>query len=236
MTILIFLITALPDELLCVVFKYFSLKEIINKLGLVCRRWRRITESDILWTDVCLDEWGITHLSEDQLKTIIKHARGFRNFSVAYIDVKKHRFKETQSTAHAICNSLCLSHGLNYLNLSGQLVSNLTFLQGTCQLEYLILNDCIALKDISPISFDKNLTFLLLNRVVIHEGELLQSVLPLSNLFFLGVKGNELSLESLKEMCRTFCKLSVLNLDLNIVNRSEFLSLASEFDITVNNA
>ena len=189
----------------------------------------------MLWTNVCLDEWGITHLSEDQLKTIIKHARGFRNFSVAYIDVKKHRFKETQSTAHAICNSLCLSHGLNYLNLNGQLVSNLTFLQGTRQLEYLILNDCIALKDISPISFCKNLTFLSLNRVVIHEGELLQSVLPLSNLFFITVKGNELSLESLKEMCKTLCKLSVLNLDLDIVNWSEFLSLASEFDITVNN-
>ena len=236
MTILIFLITALPDELLCVVFKYFSLKEIINKLGLVCRRWRRITESDILWTDVCLDEWGITHLSEDQLKTIIKHARGFRNFSVAYIDVKKHRFKETQSTAHAICNSLRLSHGLNCLNLSGQLVSNLTFLQGTRQLEYLILNDCIALKNISPFFFCKNLTFLSLNRVAIHEGELLQSELPLSNLFFLGIKGNELSLESPKEMCKTLWKLSVLNLDLNIVNRSEFLSLASEFNITVNNA
>ena len=131
MKILIFLITALPDELLCVVFKYFSLKEIINKLRLVCGIWRRTSESDMLWTNVCLDEWGISHLSEDQLKTIIKHARGFRNFSVAYIDVKKHRFKETQSTAHAICNSLCLSHGLNYLNLSGQLESNLTFLQGT---------------------------------------------------------------------------------------------------------
>ena len=89
------------------------------------RRWRRISESDMLWTNVCLDEWGITHFSEDQLKTIIKHARGFRNFSVAYIDVNKHRFKETQSTAHNICKSLCLSHGLNYLNLSGQLVSNL---------------------------------------------------------------------------------------------------------------
>ena len=174
----------------------------------------------MLWTNVCLDEWGTTHLSENQLKTIIQHARGFRNFSVAYIDVKKRRVKETQSIAHAICNSLCLSRGLNYLNLSGQLVSNLTFLQGTRQLEYLILNDCIALKDIFPISFYKNLTFLSLNRVVIHEGELLQSVLPLSNLF-LGVKGNELSLESLKEMCKTLCKLSVLNLDLNIVNRSE---------------
>ena len=180
----------------------------------------------MLWTNVCFDELcGITHLSEDQLKTIIKHARGFRYFSVAYIDVKKHRFKETQSTAHAICNSLCLSHGLNYLNLSGQLVSYLTFLQGTRQLEYLILNDCIAFKDISPISFCKNLTFLSLNRVVIQEGELLQSVLPLSNLFFLGVKGNELSLESLKEMCKTLCKLSVLNLDLDIVNRSEFCSV-----------
>ena len=176
----------------------------------------------MLWTNVCLDEWGITHFSEDQLKTIIKHARGFRNFSVAYIDVNKHRFKETQSTAHTICKSLCLSHGLNHLNLSGQLVSNLTFLQGTRQLEYLILNYCTVLKDISPISFCKNLTFLSLKRAVIHEGELLQSVLSLSNLFFLGVKGNELSLESLKEMCKTLCKLSVLNLDLNIINQSEF--------------
>ena len=100
----------------------------------------------------------------------------------------------------------------------------------------MILNDCIALKDISPISFCKNLTFLSLNGVVIHEGELLQSVLPLSKLFFLGVKGNELSLESLKKLFKTLCKLSVLNLDLNIVNRSEFSSLASEFDITVNSA
>ena len=125
----------------------------------------------MLWTNVCLDEWGITQLSEDQFKTIIKHARGFRYFSVAYIDVKKYRFKETQSTGHAICNSLCLSHALNYFNLSGQLISNLTFLQGTRHLKYLILNDCVALKDISPISFCKNLTFLSLNRVVIHEGD-----------------------------------------------------------------
>ena len=69
----------------------------------------------------------------------------------------------------------------------------------------------LHLKDISPISFCKNLTFLSLNRVLIHEGELLQSVLPLSNLFSLGVKGNKLSLESLKEMCKTLGKLSILN-------------------------
>ena len=74
-------------------------------------------------------------------------------------------------------------------------MSNLTFLQGTRQLEYLILNDCIALKDISPISFCKKLTFLSLNGVVIHGGKLLQSVLPLSNLFFFSVKGSEVSLE-----------------------------------------
>ena len=132
----------------CVVFKYFSLEiinKIINKLRLVCRRWRRISESDMLWSNVCLDEWDITHLSEDHLKTIIKHARGFRYFSVAYIDVKKHRFKEPQPVGHAICNSLRLSHGLTYLNLSGHVVSNLTFLQGTRQLEYLILNDCIKI-------------------------------------------------------------------------------------------
>ena len=88
-----------------------------------------------------------------------------------------YRFKETQSTAHAICNSLCLSDGPNYLNLSGQLIRNLTFLQGTHHLEYLVLDDCIALKDIFPISFCKNLVFLSLNRIVIHEGELLQSII-----------------------------------------------------------
>ena len=77
----------------------------------------------MLWTNVCLDERGITHLSEDQLKRIIKHVRGFRNFSVANIDVKKHRFKETQSTAHTICNTLCLSHGLYYLNLNGHVLA-----------------------------------------------------------------------------------------------------------------
>ena len=135
----------------------------------------------MLWTNVCLVEWGITHLREDQFKTIIKHAQGFRYFSVAYIDVKKYRFKGTRSTAHAICNSLCLSHGQtsmrHYLNLSGQLIRNLTFLQGTHHLEYLVLNDCIALKDIFPISFCKNLVFLSLNRIVIHEGELLQSII-----------------------------------------------------------
>ena len=42
---------------------------------------------------------------------------------------------------------------------------------------YLILNNCIALKDISPISFCKILIFLSLNRIVIHEGELLQSII-----------------------------------------------------------
>ena len=48
-----------------------------------------------------------------------------------------------------------------------------------------VLNHCIALNDISLVSFCKHLTFLSLNRVyvVIHETELLQSVLPLSNLF-----------------------------------------------------
>ena len=63
----------------------------------------------MLWTNVCLDEWGITHLSEDQLKTITKHAQVFRNFLVAFIDVKKHGLNETQSTAHTICNTMFVS-------------------------------------------------------------------------------------------------------------------------------
>ena len=174
--ILIFLITALPDEPLCVVFKYLSLKEIKNKLRLVCRRWRLVSESDMLWSTVCLDEWGISYPIDEHLETITKHTGGLRYFSVAYIEVKLNPFKEPQATVHS-------SHGLKNVNLSGQSITNLSFLQGTCQLENLTLNDCFALKDISPISFCKKLTFLSLNGMIVSERELLECVLPLSNLF-----------------------------------------------------
>ena len=42
---------------------YSSIAEIINKLKLIWRRRRRISESDMLWTNVCLDEYGTTHFS-----------------------------------------------------------------------------------------------------------------------------------------------------------------------------
>ena len=103
---------------------------------------------------------------------------GFRYFSVAYIEVKQNPFKEPQATVHS-------SHGLKNVDLSGQSISNLSFLQGTCQFEYLTVNDCFALKNIPPISFCKKLTFLSLNGMIVSERELFQCVLPLSNLFSL---------------------------------------------------
>ena len=57
-----------------------------------------------------------------------------------------------------------------------------------------------------------------------------------SNLFFLSEKGSNLFLESLEKIYTILCELLSLNKDLNIEDRSEFSSLASEFDITVNNA
>ena len=49
---------------------------------------------------------------------------------------------------------------------------------------------------------------------------------------FLGMKGNKLSLKLLE---KNLCQLLFPNVDLNIEDRSEFLSLASEFDITLDN-
>ena len=101
---------------------------------------------------------------------------GFRYFSVAYIEVKQNPFKEPQATVHS-------SHGLKNVNLSGQSISNLSFLRGMRQFEYLIVNDGFALKNKPPISFCKKLTFLSLNGMIVSERELLECVLPLSNLF-----------------------------------------------------
>ena len=58
-------------------------------------------------------------------------AKGLRYFLVPCIEVKQNPFKEPQSTVHALFNNLCLSHGLKYVNLSGQSISSLSFLQGT---------------------------------------------------------------------------------------------------------
>ena len=45
---------------------------------------------------------GISYLSDEHLETITKHTRGFRYFSVTYIEVKKNPFEEPQATVHAI--------------------------------------------------------------------------------------------------------------------------------------
>ena len=123
----------------------------------------------MLWSTVCLDEWGISYLNEEHLETIMKHTRGFRYFSVAYIEVKQNPFKEPRAKVYAIFNDLFSSHGLKYVNLSSQSISHLSFLQGTRQLEYLTVSDCFALKDISPISFCKNWTFLSHNGIIVSE-------------------------------------------------------------------
>ena len=51
---------------------------------------------------------GISYLSDEHLETITKHTRGFRYFSVTYIEVKKNPFEEPQATVHAIFKSSVL--------------------------------------------------------------------------------------------------------------------------------
>ena len=94
------------------------------------------------------------------------------------------------------------------------------------------LNDCFALDNTSPIYLRKNLTSFSLYGMIVSECELLQCQIKS---VFLGEKGSNLFLESLEKICAILCELLSLNKDLNIEDRSESLSLASEFGITVNN-
>jgi hypothetical protein len=147
----------------------------------------------MLWTNVCLDEWPVSHLNEEQFKSIMKHARGFVCFSVAYIDIggKPKERTDDPNSQPSIFNCLSFSYTLEYADLSGQLVSDLNFLRSTPRLEYLFLNDCLELHDISEVCFCNSLTYLSLNRVIVSENKLVQSVLSLSKPVFLGIKGNK---------------------------------------------
>ena len=62
---------------------YSSIEGITSKLRFVCRRWRRISESDMLLTNVCLDEWGITHLIVQQsfLNQILNTFKNFEQIA-----------------------------------------------------------------------------------------------------------------------------------------------------------
>ena len=109
-------------------------------LCLVSRRWRHIVNNNnILWSCLLLDEWHIRYLNEEQFINIMSHSSGFRYLSIKYIEM---RTSETKLET-LLGNSLGFSKHLRYLDLSGQPISSLNFLQiESSPLETLILNDC----------------------------------------------------------------------------------------------
>ena len=70
----------------------------------------------------------------------------------------------------------CLSHGLRNVNLSGQSICTLSYITYKARTSCVFdpINDCFALNDIFPISLRKNLTFLLVNGMIVSECQLLQ--------------------------------------------------------------
>lgn len=61
--------------------------------------------------------------------------------------------------------------------------------------------------------------------VIIALKKLTQSVLPLSKLVLLGIKGNRLSLESLRKLCNALPKLLFLCADFSAEDHLEAVSL-----------
>ena len=139
--------TALSDEILVVVFRHFSLKEIVGTLSKVSKRWWNISQTDGLWHTLPLDKWNVCHLTEAQFLNIVSHSRAFSHFSMSYVDVKV-----SQSRLNAILqNSLRVAHKLTHLDLSGQPKRNLNCLPNqkseAAGLEVLILNDCLYINE-----------------------------------------------------------------------------------------
>ena len=140
--------------------KNFCLKEILKTLCLVSRRWRHIVnDNNILWSCFLLDVWHIRYLSEENFINIMSHSRGFRYFSIRYIEMR---------TSERRLETL-LEYRLGYLDLSGQPISSLNFLlTESFPLETLILNDCHKINTCrcnAVLMQIKNLRILSLNRV-----------------------------------------------------------------------
>ena len=105
----------------CQTFKAFTVKEIVSTLCLVCKRWKRISHTNMLWRMFPLDEWGINYLSESNLLNIMSHSSGFVYLSMKYIQI--------QSTAiNVLQNSLGHTTKLVHLDFSGMPITSIVSL------------------------------------------------------------------------------------------------------------
>lgn len=81
---------ALPDDIMVKIFMSFTVKDILNRLCLVCKRWKAIWNSFQLWRILPLDNWSVKCLNKGNLLSILAHSSGFECLSINYI--KLHYF------------------------------------------------------------------------------------------------------------------------------------------------
>lgn len=205
------------------------------KIRIVCSWWRRVSETNSLWKNVCLDEWPIYSLKMEHLEYIMSHAQGFRLFSLVYTKLLEHRGKLAFSAPHCLISGLSTSCDLVYVNLSGQFIKNIDFVRYTPKLEYLFINDCFMIRDISQVRYCKELAYFSFNRVMISEDEenLIQPILALPKLVLLELKDYQISLDTMRKFCNGLPKLLFLNATFSAEDLQEAKSLESQYDISM---
>ena len=69
-----------PDEILLKIFSYINTDHLKNTVYDVCKRWRNLTDSDVLWTDYSLDINQICLGDLDSLLVKIPRFKHFKYF------------------------------------------------------------------------------------------------------------------------------------------------------------
>ena len=129
----------------------------------------------------------------------MSHSPGFIHFSLRYIEIAEVNVK-SMAILH---KSLACSNKLEYLDLSGQPITSISFLlQGpVLPIRTLILNDCTKIRtnDIVTVIMQlEKLETLSLNRVDMSVREAVAIACSQPSLFMLGLVGIEFSLSEVK--------------------------------------
>ena len=160
---------ALPDDIMVKIFMSFIVKDILNHLCLVGKRWKAISNSHQLWRILPLDNWKVKCHNKGNLLCILAHSSGFKCLSINYIKLPELSYIFLQ-------NSLIRASKLVHLNMSGKPIMNIDFIrmEKVPPLVTLILDGCLNLytgseQFIDIIRLLTNLRSLALNRVSLSQ-------------------------------------------------------------------
>ena len=226
---------ALPDDIMVKIFMSFTVKDILNRLCLVCKRWKASSNSHQLWRILPLDNWSVKCLNKGNLLSILAHSSGYECLSINYIKLPELSYTILQ-------NSLIRASKLVYLDLSGQPIMNIDFIrmEKVPPLVTLILDDCLNFytgseQFIDIIRLLKNLRYLSLNRVSLSQRQAITIAKARPELFLLGLSGTHglCSRDVLNILQSCNVRLHFLQLSPYLNHKEALRDLCSEYDVTV---